>query len=317
VLAVALLAPAGRATAGTSVSPLRGTTTIRWSGTVKVTLDVPRTIDHFTSDRMRLLVTGGTYASVRIVSPVHPYCAKAGLTPHCATYALDYLRELAPRWESDAPGPGHDHLTYAPFDPPFLGRGPTTFYLFTDGRATLEIRAPGLVGSATYTASRRFRGKAAWLPIRCVSGSCSARSGDPFLYGGAAFDLGKSAGAVDVRVFSVTEDDALVPGTVPANQPHGLRECVYPNPRSAPQVSDDPASHPLGCDLAGQGADDWYEPVESTLNEAQYAYPYAGLMLSSLFPDVTGHRYVGWHAVSAGPAPTIRSAFAVWYSYTS
>lgn len=317
VLAVALLAPVGGAAAhaARTAPSFAGTTTISWTGQAKITLTVPTRIDGFTEDRMRLFVTGGTYAFVRIVGPLSPYCQVE--FPHCNTWYLDYLRDLAGRWPYPTTGPGHDHATLAPFTPPFLLKGATTLFLFTDGRARLEIRPPRLSGRVTYTARDRFRGRAERLPIRCASGTCTSASGDPFLYGGTTFDVGKAPGSVDTLVFSTAKDAETVPGLVPAAQPHGVRPCVYPNLRTAPNASANPAHHPLGCDLAPQNADESVGIVETTANEATYAYPLMGVMLNWAFPDVTGPRYVGWHAASAGPAPTIRSAYAVWFSYTA
>lgn len=320
LLAVALLAPLGSATAGvtpTGASALAGITTIHWTGNAKLMLKVPKKIHGFTEDRMRLFVSHGTYASVRIVSPLSPLCPLAGEPPHCSTIRLDYIADLVNRVNYPTTGPGHDHLTELPFDPSYLDAGLTRFFLFTDGQATLEVRPPGLSSRASHTARDKFRGRAGRLPIRCASGMCTPTSRDPLLFGGSTFDIGKSPGSVDLLVFSATHDVDLVPGVVPANQPHGLRQCIYPNFATAPKSSPNPADHPQGCDLVPTGTDDALDVATSTANETILAYPSVGVILSWRFADVTGPRYAGWHVASAGPAPTIRSAYAVWYSYTA
>ncbi|HVF06191.1 MAG TPA: hypothetical protein VNA20_15220 [Frankiaceae bacterium] len=320
LFAVALLAPLGSATANAAPPArptLTGTTTINWSGAAKITLNVPRQIGSFTEDRMRLFVSRGTtYAFVRIVSPPNPTCVPVTV-PHCMTIRLDYLSDLSARLDFPTAGRGHDHMTELPTTPPYLWKGPTTFFLFTDGQATLELRPPGVTGRSSHVARGKFRGRAERLPIRCASGMCTPASPDPLLYGGDVFDLGKAPGSVDTIVYSTTVKTDLVPGAVPANQPHGLRQCVYPNPRTAPTASPGPADHPHGCDFVPQRPDDALDVAEGTANEAIFAHPYTGVVFSWWFADVTGPRYVGWHAASAGPAPTIRSAYAVWYSYTA
>lgn len=277
---------------------LKGTTTVTWSGNAAIRLRVPKDTQ-VPASSYRLTLRTGRYVSVRAFENPQPIgCERDLRMKWCAVVWLDWLRDLA---ETSGHGlaaadPQRDFLVGVN-DPPVVRRGMWDLYLFTDGRATLEITARGVPGRAAYVAGGRFTGRAVQVKGPCRAASCL--SGPLFAdqrYGGASFDVGR-LGFAQALTYGAVEDHEVAPGTGPA-QSFALRACQYPS-KAAPEASADPSAHPLGCDSVPMATPG--DTVLGSVDEVGSAAPAMGrAVYGAGTTDARGRVYLGIRATSAG-----------------
>lgn len=277
---------------------LKGTTTITWSGNAAIRLRVPKDTQ-VPETAYRLTLRTGRFVSVRAFENPQPLgCERDFHMKVCAGIWLDWVRDLA---ETSGHGlnwadPQRDFLVGIN-DPPVVRRGMWDLYLFTDGKATLEITARGLAGRAAYLAGGRFTGRAVQVKGPCRVASCV--SGPVFAdqrYGGAAFDAGR-LGFAQALVYGAIKDREVAPGTGPA-QSFALRACQYPN-EAAPEASTDPSAHPLGCDSVPMASP--LDTAVGSVNEIGTVGPALGrAVYGAGTTDARGRVYLGIRASSAG-----------------
>lgn len=304
-------APAVAAPARTVVADLRGVTTITWSGNAAIRLRVPKDVLVGESS-YRLTARRGSFVSIRGVPVPQPIgCKRDYGLDWCAVVGIDWLKDVAETGGHGtfATDPSRDF--YATLnDPPVVSRGSWDLYLFTDRSATVEIRAPGLSGRASYVAGGRFTGRAVATSGPCRLATCSTDALDQ-RYGGDAFDVGR-AGLVQTIVYGRTDAEEIVPGLGAAGS-FLLRGCAYPN-ADAPDASADPAKHPSGCDVAESTT-----PADATNGataEAGTGLPARGrTMWGAGSYQASGRVYLGFRATAVAPGKARLGALLIWLRY--
>ena len=287
---------------------LAGTTTLAWSGNAAIRLAVPKPATYKDSD-VDLTVKGATYAFVRLMNPYRPGCPDI-MGPRCDTSRVTWLHGLHDRSDYNNTIPvsrRHD----AAFSVPAGIPGPfVDVLLFTDGQASVTIRAVGLRGTSAYRPARPFHGRASLLRPTCVPLGCQDATGrsNGLTYGGETFDL-KGAGWVEY--YAIGRDDNE-PGSV--NQVHTIAGCMYPNPadRDAPA---DPASHRYGCD-------DTHDTTAAATSATRLAAAHAGTAnpgvlkgYNSIWSGARDKQYVGYQGIGAGPSPSRAIAYGIWFRF--
>lgn len=296
----AMAAPPGTARGAALTNGL----SLTWTGTRGFLLTVPARTQLPTYGA-RLRLRGGTYALVRWSRDCTPRdsCPLVGW--------LDYHRDMAPFTGGDA-ADGTDHDVR--IGDGGLAPGVHSFYLFTDGTATLTFDAPSRPrGLRTMRPIGRVTGGVIAFTAACPTVGCTSRDGygGRLRFGGAAVNVGR-AGATDVSVGSF---DRAAPPAADYPQPHPGRPCVYPALPGDP-TSTDPADHPFGCDVTGADADTLVRAVRGTAGLAARALPHRAVWTTDGNTAASGPVYLGFQAGTGHDlADPVVVAYGVWLTY--
>lgn len=319
--ALRLAAAALLACASTAVAPahaaapplaargvLGAETTLTWSGAAAIRLAVPKETAYRDRD-VDLLVSGATFAFVRLMAPYLPGCPDH-LGPRCDTDRVSWVHGDHDNGAYDGFPPSRRHTALIGI--PATIRAPhLDVFLFTDGRATLTIRTTTLRGRTAYRPNARFRGHAGVIPHACVPLGCGDATGrgNGYTYGGMTYDL-QGEGWAEFYVHSRTDPGgATLPNN--GNQPRSVAGCLYPSP-DRPAASADPAHHPYGCG-------DTTDPVAGgkTIAVGHGSGTGAGSGRGSNDPwsGARGKQYIGFQAADAGPGPSRSIAYGIWFRF--
>lgn len=314
LVAALLVLTSGAATASTPVFPrpplaargvLGAETTLVWSGAKAIRLSVPSKT-YYRGGNVDLVVTGATYAFVRLMAPYRPGCPPE-YGPRCATNRINWVATL-----NDRPGLPHSRQHDALMSVPAVIEAPhLDVFLFTDGTARLTIRTTSLRGRTAYRPDARFRGHVGVLPMTCAPLGCGDATGrsNGVAYGGKTYDL---QGAGWAEYFVVNRNDDVDSG----NQVHSVSGCMFPNyayPRTSPEARD----HPHGCDETSDREAAVNTAAANAKMHVFSAQPTTAWAYNMPWSGAKGRQYIGCQAIGAGPAPSRAVCYGIWFRFLS